>query len=214
LATTVGATHIEREDWLTVVSLEGIDRADHLDAFAWLIDDVLEKSVKAFVVLDRDYRDSGAVKEIERRMRKRGLSPHFWERHELENYLLAPGAIARVSGADEAWIEAQLAILVDGFEDEVYSGIYAEHQKRLRRTGVDDGAIGKQAKRTADAAWAEADRRIKLAPGKELLGALNQSLQAAGYKTLRARDLARELAESEIPAELRRVLREVDTACS
>jgi ABC-type multidrug transport system ATPase subunit len=119
LANTVGATHIEREDGLTIVSLEGIDRADHLDAFAWLIDDVLEKSVKAFVVLDRDYRDTGAVMEIERRLRKSGVSPHFWERHELENYLLAPGAIARVSGADEAWIEEQLAILVDGFEDEV-----------------------------------------------------------------------------------------------
>jgi hypothetical protein len=110
--------------------------------------------------------------EIERRLRKSGVSPHFWERHELENYLLAPGAIARVSGADEAWIEGQLAILVDGFEDEVYSGIYAEHQRRLRRTGVDDGAIGKQAKRAADAAWAEGGRRIELAPGKELLGAL------------------------------------------
>jgi hypothetical protein len=55
LANAVGATHIEREDGLTIVSLEGIDRADHLYAFAWLIDDVLEKSVKAFVVLDRDY---------------------------------------------------------------------------------------------------------------------------------------------------------------
>jgi ABC-type multidrug transport system ATPase subunit len=213
LATTLAATHVEREDGLTVVSLEGIDRTDHLDAFAWLVDDVLEKSVKAFVLLDRDYRDTLSVKDVEKRLRKSGVTPHFWERHELENYLLAPGAIARMSGADEVWVQAQLTILAGGFEDEVYSGIYAEHQRRLRRTGVDDGAIGMQAKRAADAIWADADRRIEIAPGKELLGALNQSLQAAGYKTPRARQLAREMSESEIPSEVRRVLREVDAAC-
>jgi ABC-type multidrug transport system ATPase subunit len=213
LAETLGATNVAREDGLAVISLEGVDRAEHLEAFSWLVDDLLGNSVKTFVVLDRDYRDKTAVSNIEKQLAKSGILPHVWRRHELENYLLDTSAIARVSGAEEDWVRDQLRELASGFEDEVYSGIAADFDRRLRRTGVDSKSVAKQAKQAADARWADQDRRFEICPGKELLSALNARLGDEGHKPVRARQLAKTLTEAEIPAELRKVVRDVDDAC-
>jgi hypothetical protein len=213
LASTLNAQRVAREDGLVVVSLEGIDNAEHLDAFGWLVDEVLEKSVQSFVVLDRDYRDDDTVADIERKLRDSGIVPHVWRRHELENYLLHPAAIARLSGADEPWVRTQLAEITDTLEDEVYSGINASLVLRLRPKGVDPQTIAKRAKRAADALWTNSQRRADASPGKEVLAGANRRLQDAGHKTVRTRQLAGELTEPEIPAELRKVLRDVNNAC-
>jgi hypothetical protein len=184
----------------------------HLDAFQWLTDKLLEKSVRSYVILDRDYRDQKTVGDVEKRLRKAGLDPHVWQRHELENYLLSPAALARLSGADLSWIEATLTQIVEGFEDDVYAGISAALLHAHRRSNLDGKTVAKLAKQEADAIWKDAASRQHTCPGKELLSRLNERLQADGRKTVTPRLLATRMQVSEVPTELVKVLCAVDAA--
>ena len=213
LGRTVGADGVAREEDLVIVSLEGVDRSEHLAAFAWLTDKVLERSVKTYVVLDRDYRGSEGVTEIEDELRAAGIEPHVWSRHELENYLIHPAAIARISGADMTWVEQQLAEVIEGFKRRISIQVslqrwiagYAERR-------VDAKEIAKLAKRTADAIWSDPATRGEACPGKEMISRLNERLQGAGHKTVRPRQLADHLRPGEVPSEMRDVLLQVDAA--
>ena len=212
LARTVGADRLAREEDLVIVSLDGVDRSEHLAAFAWLTDKVLEQSVKTFVVLDRDYRDAEAVSEIEDELTAAGIDPHVWLRHELENYLIHPAAIARVSGAEVAWVERELADLLSGFEEDLYSGVAAAMDRRLRRRRVDAKDIAKLAKRAADTIWSDPTTLCDACPGKEVISRLNARLQGAGHRTVRPRQLADRLRAGEVPPEMRDILLKVDSA--
>ncbi len=212
IARTVGAKRVYREDGLVVVPLDGFDRWEHLDAFQWLTDKLLEKSVRSHVILDRDHRDQKTVSDVERRLRKAGLDPHVWQRHELENYLLSPTALARLSGADQSWIEATLTDIVAGFEDDVYAGISTALLRAHKQSDLDGKAVIKLAKQEADAIWKDATTRQDACPGKQLLSRLNERLQADGHQTVTPRLLASRMQVPEIPAELRKVLRAVDAA--
>ena len=212
IARTIGATRVYREDGLVVVPLDGFDRWEHLDAFQWLTDKLLEKSVRSYVILDRDHRDQKTVSDVERRLRKAGLDPHVWQRHELENYLLSPTALARLSGTDSPWIEAALTEIVASFEDDVYAGISAALLRAHKQSDLDGKAVTKLAKQEADTIWKDAATRQHACPGKELLSRLNERLQADEHKTVTPRLLATRMQVSEIPTELQKVLRAVDAA--
>jgi hypothetical protein len=195
---------------LSSVSLDGVDRSEHLAAFAWLTDKVLARSVKTFVVLDRDYRDADAVAEIEAELKAADISPHVWKRHELENYLLVPDALSRISGAATEWVEHQLAEVVEGFEEDLYSGVSATMDRRLRKRRVDPKEIAKLARRAADAIWSDPQTRLNACPGKDVISRLNERLQAAGHRTLRPRQLADRLRAAEVAPEMRDFLLQVD----
>jgi hypothetical protein len=212
VARTLGAGHIDREEDLAVIALEGVERSEHLAAFAWLVDNVLGNAVRTFVVLDRDYRDGPTITAIEKELRAAGIEPHVWRRHELENYLIHPSAIARVSGAPIEWVKQQLAEAVEGFEEDVYSGIAAAMDRRLRKKGIDAKEIAKRAKKEADGVWKDPAKRQNACPGKELLSRVNERLQTAGHRAVRPRLLAERLLADEIPAEMRQLLVDVDAA--
>jgi hypothetical protein len=95
LADTLGCERTVREAQLAVIPLEGFDRWEHLEPFRWLVSELLDSAVDVDVLLDRDYRDDSAEREIVTRLDTVGVKAHMWERHELENYLLVPRAIAR-----------------------------------------------------------------------------------------------------------------------
>jgi hypothetical protein len=67
-----------------------------------------------FVLLDRDYRSDAECKEVERRLKEVKVTGHVWKRKELESYLLDSKVIARVTGADERWVEDALTSAAGG----------------------------------------------------------------------------------------------------
>jgi hypothetical protein len=214
LARRLELTNIVREDGVAVVPLGGFDRWEHVEPFKWLISEFLEDAVEAHVVLDRDYRSEATVEKVRRRLRDIGVKPHIWRRKELENYLLDIGALARASGASEPWIEATLGDCAAELEDDVHSQIQAEHQRVLRKTGKSDATINKLAKKEADKLWADPARRVHACGGKDLIRHLNKKLAAGGYEPVSDRKLAKTLRKTEIPKELRDVLKAVNQAAA
>ena len=206
LARTLKLERLLKERDLTVIPMLGFDRWEHLEPFQWLVDDLLQGSVKSFVILDRDYRPLTAIEEVERRLGEIGLTGHVWRRKELENYLLSPSAIARCSGASREWVGNALQDCANGLEDDVWAQLVAEQERRLASKGKSRATVMKLAKQAADKAWASETGRVDVCGGKDLLRLLNRRLQEAKFKPVTDRQLVRRLRASEIPAELRSVL--------
>jgi predicted ATP-dependent endonuclease of OLD family len=211
LAGTLQAVRVQREDGVATIPLVGFDRWEHVAPFTWLTSELLNKSVPVYVVLDRDYRDEDAVARIEDELRGAGVTPHVWERHELENYLLSVSAIARVAKLPEEDVEALLGEVVAGFEAEFYAQISAYETRSGRRARRSDTEIGLRVKQRADSIW-NGPKRIDACPGKDLLAALNLRLQGAGHNAVTVRHLAPRLRADEIPSEVRALIHQIDDA--
>ena len=208
LAKTLGLTGLQRERGISVIPLGGFDRWEHVEPFKWLMAEFFEDT-RVHVILDRDFRVEDAIERVRKQLRKAGIAPHVWRRNEIENYLLDPSAIARVSGASQSWVEQALAECAASLEEEVYAQIQAEYTLFFRKQGRDQKTIYKLAKQRADSVWKDPARRLQVCGGKELLHLLNSRLQAAGYDTLRSRTLSKRLRKQEIPDEVKSVLERI-----
>ena len=97
LAKTVGADDLAREHNCAVIEIKGFSNWVRVEPFKWFVSDFLDGSVDVYVLLDRDYRADADVGQVCSTLEAVGVHAHVWERKELENYLLDPTALARVS---------------------------------------------------------------------------------------------------------------------
>jgi hypothetical protein len=166
--------------------------------------------VQVHAILDRDYRPDSACKSVTRRLKSAGVHAHVWRKKELESYLLVPAAMARLSGADESWIESELESIAAGHENDVFARFSYERQ-RLAQHDHRVQAL-EEAKTEFDAVWKSHDERLAMCPPKEIMSHLNKKLQSGGWTTLSFEALAKALAEGEIPSEVTNVLDRIEDA--
>jgi hypothetical protein len=215
LARTAGAKSVANETAIAEIPLQGFSHWEEAEAFSWLANDLLEKSVRVVVVLDRDYRDDEAVHAVVERFAKLGVHAHVWRRKELESYLLVPDAIARLSGADPEWARETLAGVAENLKPKVFSRMHAqrfEDERRLR-SGVHIVSVTDTFQNEFESLWGASDR-VALCPAKDVLRATNLALQAKGLKTVSAWSLSRQLRASEIDPEVAGLLDMVEELAS
>lgn len=210
LARTIGATRIADEDGIAVVQLDGFDRWEHVEPFQWLLSDLLQDTVQTTVLLDRDYRTDEDVSDVVGRLAAVGVEGHVWEAHELENYVIKPGVIARASRASDAEVEAIINRCVAAMEPEFLGGVTTHMLKKARRARQSEDDAIKKGQRIGPALWADEAKRVLRGPGKELLAGINTELQASGHKAVAARTLAQRMRDSEIDAEIKSLLNNIE----
>jgi len=67
--------------------------------------------------LDRDYHSAVEVQKLYALANKNHLDLHVWEKKEIENYLLAPDALARVAGVSSEDLEGIIAFKAELFQE-------------------------------------------------------------------------------------------------
>lgn len=209
LAETVGASRFQKELGVAVVPLQGFSNWEHVEPFAWMTQSFLDESVEVYVLLDRDYRQDEACRDVEGRLAALGVHGHVWSRKELENFLLVPAAIARVSGAPVGTI---LELIVDVTEDMKYrvaSQILSE-TKDASSPSLHLSTIAEKLQKDFDRRWPDLDFRLIVCPGKAVLSGINRRLQEEGFKPTSAVALARALRVTEIPQEVAAMLSRVE----
>jgi hypothetical protein len=210
LARAVGARALEREAGIAVVELEGFDRWELVEPFVWFISSLLEDAVAAYVLLDRDYRSDGLVSQVKKKMLDSGIRCHIWARHELENYLLVPEAIGRMTGLDAGASAKLLDEAAECLAVEVLGGLSQALAQEMSGTGTSVKTISTAAKKRMDTAWTDPAQKLALCPGKELIRELNKQLVAEGRPAVSARALSSKLRRAEVDPELVRVLLAID----
>jgi hypothetical protein len=210
LAKTIDAPRLATEAGIVTVPLQGFSNWEHIEPFAWLIDDLLEHSVNVMAFLDRDYRTEAQVKGLEKRLRDVGVFPHVWKKKELESYLLIDSAIARRSGASVGDVSQQAQKLASAKRAKVFAQYLHERHATEVAKDKDVTAVTEAAQQDFDALWASPERRLSLCNAKEILAGLNSWLQETGKQTLSARLLSVAIRAEEIPGEMREVLLAAD----
>jgi AAA domain, putative AbiEii toxin, Type IV TA system/AAA ATPase domain len=166
IAKTLSCKRLVQEDGVTIIPLGGFNRWVHVEPFQWLMNEFLEDAVTVHVVLDRDYRSPETAQKIRRQLRDVGVKPHIWKRNEIENYLLVPRVLARLSGADEQWVQDALARCAEELETEVYSEISSDVIRENKGRGKSHKTLSKEAKERADGVWGDPGRRLSVCGGR------------------------------------------------
>ena len=212
LAKTVGADDLAREHNCAVIEIKGFTNWVRVEPFKWFVSDFLDGSVDVYVLLDRDYRADADVGEVCSTLETVDVHAHVWKRKELENYLLDPTALARVSNSSPSYISSQLQSITEAMTEEVLAQ-FAEKRHFFSRSGKKDLArtlsetYTELRPRVVDPVW-----RLHRYPAKAILNGLNKTLQQAGYTTVSTKTLARQLRPSEIPEEMGNWLIEVNSS--
>ncbi len=207
IARTLGAAELTRETALVTVPLRGFSNWEHVEPFSWLVQDLLEDSVKVLVVLDRDYRTQRQCDAVHSRLRGAGVDCHVWRRKELESYLLEPMVIGRLSGATSDVIRDAIVQCADAQRAAVFARQLAERtatEVTARRHAVN---VTETHQRDFDLAWRNASNRAHLCNAKALLASLNRWLSDNNYRVLGADSIARKMTADEVPDEMVQVIR-------
>jgi hypothetical protein len=135
-----------------------------------------------------------------------------WKRKELESYLLVPSAIARVTKAEVYWVEAELDAAASAMSNSVFARALDEKLRESVTAAGHRVSVTEAFQHDFDREWAIPRRRLELCPPKDLFRALNRSLATGRLGQVSMRTLARSLRASEVAAEMRDILLEVEAS--
>lgn len=172
--------------------------------------------IRIYCLFDPDYRPTSAIDDRYVKAKAERIRLHVWGRKELENYLLVPAAIARVlsarvgrSVATATDIAAQIDAIVEDLREETTAAVIDALHALDKAAGA--GTAFKTGSRWVEAAWGTRDGRWGVVSGKRVLSQLSGWAKSNGWSSFGVTTVARVLAHDEVPEELRRFLRAVET---
>ena len=212
LAKTIGADHLASERNCAVIEIKGFTNWVRVEPFKWFVSDFLDGSVDVYVLLDRDYRADADVDQVRATLEAVGVHAHVWKRKELESYLLDPTALARVSNSSPNYISSQLESITDNMTEDVLAQVAKERHFFSPSAKKDIARTISETSRELRPLAEDPEWRLHRYPAKDILNALNKTLQQADHTTVSTKNLARRLRRPEIPDEMCNWLNEVDSS--
>jgi AAA15 family ATPase/GTPase len=219
LATILGKDVFQGNNQVIPISRGGGDNYryyDDLTIFRKFIGDDL----KAYSILDRDMKNEELVEDILKKSEEKHVKTHVWERSEIENYLLVPQLIERIINnklqqkGDQRQITNVKNLLFD-CADEVKNYVcdqYAEklqHWVRNQGGHMDLSTANTQGREFVEKNWNDWDKRISIAPGKEVIKKLNEKINTQYGVFITPIELSSQIMKDEIPPEISHVLDEI-----
>jgi len=210
LAKTLGARRFYTEQGLTVVPMEGYSNRAASSSFGLLNTTFLGGAVDVIVVLDRDYRSDQTAHDHIAEIQSAGVRAHIWKRKELESYLLAPTAIARISGLPTEIIEPYMLEAMESLRSAVLARYLSERSKEERPSGRSDVTINQHYIEEFDLKWPDYNWRLTIVPPKDLLALVNQKIQTTGGRSVSMRNLSSRISRDEIPPEMSELIGDIE----
>ncbi len=196
----------ESLETLPNVSLGGFHNLRETYGTAKLLAKETNGMIKCICILDSDYFPRDLIEEEYRKAENNKLHLHIWERKEIENYLIEPTVLFRLSQMPtdkyDCFME-KLEQLVDQFKDRVFDQ-YAEHIKDYRKINVSEA--NKEARIFVDGQWRELTKKIELVGGKELLKAINKWFKEEYGVQLSIQQIIAEFRPEEFDEEMSAVI--------
>ena len=170
-----------------------------------------DESIKAYCILDSDYRTNVEHKKIVKRAEKEGLYLHVWSRKEIENYVVEPAAIQRLiakrsSGPvppDLQEIRTQIESVCEELKGDATIQ-FAQEIQRLKKVSLSEAMA--TAQEYISAKWQTFDGKVGTCSGKRIVSMLSAWAQASFGVSFGALSIAREMDEDEINSEVKMVV--------
>ena len=175
-----------------IVRLGGFSQWRRAIHAVWAFRSILDLEIDAFCVFDRDYRTEDQVEAFVRTAEEADLQCHVLQQKEIENYLLVPDALHRAilrrirERSRESAVPAMSDLIgwldatCDGLKIAVMSQRLANVLQFAKETGssLDQSTLIGRATSEFELEWRDRSKRLARVPGKEVLGHLNELLQA------------------------------------
>ena len=223
-ARVLGQRRIANRSDFAVVQLEGFNPKRMID-IAEGIELTLGAKVSRAVVLDRDYRSTEEVKEVESALRKEAALVHVHPCKEIENYLLDVPAITRAvqerilerhkRGAPAGLcpdIAAILQQIASELRSEVMAQFMAKRTDFLKKGSpkLDLATTNQAAIDDFERLWNNPEDRTRILPGKEVLARLNERLQERASVSVSDLQIVSHFDKSGVPAAVTTLLDLID----
>jgi hypothetical protein len=177
----------------------------------------LGEDILTYCLLDSDYHTPEAISTRLDEAKKVGVRLHIWRKKEIENYLIAPRAIARLiaskltrgtEGPTENRVRSRLGKIAETQKDLVFDAIAQEVLGENKSKGAK--FANEIARERIEVAWKSSEGKLSVVSGKLLLSKLSEWSQDRFGVSLGARAIARELRIHEIDAEMSNVIASIE----
>ena len=221
----IGRRALANQSDFAVIPVRGFNPARVLDLSEGIEATLGVKVLKA-VIFDRDFRSDEEVERHIKELRKFASFAHIHECKEIENYLLVPGAIQRAiekktleklkktAATRERCedVEVVLLNLTEAMKSRVNAQFMSKRQRHLRSTNpkLDSATINQTILESFETIWQSLEGRLQVAPGKDILTALNRHLQKNRSVTLTPSAIVDAMGRNEIPNRMLSLLSRLD----
>lgn len=208
-------------------SLDPLDAIPNMSIGGWggwnyaigssmLLKNSVGEKIQVYCLLDSDYHSESEIEKKYKEANQREVSLNIWNKKEIENYLLNPIPISRfIKENKQEKKDIEPNIVVDQLKeitskvknetiDQVATAISKENKS------FEGGTVTKKARKYVNDRWNNLNDRISIVPGKEVLKLLSDwSLSEYGTNISPVK-LASYFRETEIPNELKEVLKSIE----
>jgi energy-coupling factor transporter ATP-binding protein EcfA2 len=171
------------------------------------------ENIRVYCILDADYHTAKQRMDRYAKSADVKLELHIWRRKEIENYVLAPAAIARLiekrvprrtTPPTVAEVQAEILRVIEAQKNEVFDGVAAELWAEDRSLG--SSGANKRAREIVEEGWNTEEGRLALVSGKTALSQLSRWSQEQFGVSLSASAIVRAMVAGEVAREMARVL--------
>lgn len=217
-ARKLGALSVGNRTDFAVVPVGGFS-PDRIRDLKLGIETTLGGQIVSAAILDRDYRSEAECDKISKACGEFCSFVAIHRRKEIENFLLVPAAIDRAAarkiadrakrfGTTPAGTWSSEAVL-DSFAAEKKNYVASRYMAERRRfersntSGLSETTVNETALDELDEMWSSAGSRLSLIPGKDAIGHLNSSLQAASGVSVTAAGIIEAMKADEVADEMK-----------
>lgn len=201
---------------LTAFESGGFGSWEKIKAFAWGARRTIDTNIRIYAIYDRDYFCDGEVEHTEQSLRKELTGASILARKEMENYLLHIPVLQRVmdkqleqkNRRQGTNIQApkSMAEYISAITDQYRIETQAQYIGRTlafnKSSGLDASTLSKQVMQQFEGTWSNLDRRLTIVPGKSVLKALRDSVQADVGINLTLIQIVDEFRPKEVPPDM------------
>ncbi len=209
IAEVIFGNHINSLEVLPHVSLNGFHNLREAFGTSKLFYDETRGMIKCICILDSDYYPNDMIEKKYKEAHDNYLDLHIWKRKELENYLLEPQVLFRLSHQPKekyGIFLKELEELVDTYEDRVFDQ-YAEHILKYRK--IDISTANAEARGYMKDMWTNLENKLALVGGKEFIRCLNGWYKQKFFMNVSVSQIISEFQKDEFDSEIVEIIKNI-----
>lgn len=192
---------------LPAVSLGGWSRFDEALGAARLFYEQTHGEFKTICILDRDYHFDEEIAELYHKAEESHLYLHVWEKKEIENYVLTPQSIFRLTGQPQETYSAFREALSEELEqlkDQTLGGFLDQLDRNMR--GKSSKIKCQKATAELEKHWKTLEDRLAVCNGKDLISCINRWIECRYHQKSSRKKLLDALTPDDICDEMKNII--------
>ena len=192
---------------LPFVELKGASNLPQAFGLSKLLASETKGNIQVNCILDRDYFPQDWLDKKSSEAKDAGLNLKFWNKKEIENYLIMPKVLHSISNMkDENKFNECLNKKIDEYFKDKVADLLASKLKDLNRSW-DISRLNSEARRIRDESWNTLDAKLAIIGGKEALKMIRDWFQKEFQTSCSIDDIIKNSRREDFDTEILEVIK-------